>query len=136
MLWRNHLFDISWFMRLSPRMDGIRAMQEQLPSSNEPIARQANKEDNYKNKFFEYRFVSQALLDEAALLACSCYVDLNPIRAGIAEPPEESDDTSIQQRIKSYQNNKLPKALYTPSLVIHKSQCLRAYLAPLRITSI
>lgn len=52
--------------------------------------------------FFESRFVSQALLDESALLACAVYVDLNPVRAGIADTPEKSDHTSIRQRLIAY----------------------------------
>ena len=66
---------------------------------NEPIARMANAEDNASGRFWERRFKSQALLDEAALIAAMAYVDLNPIRAGMAETPEESDYTAIQQRI-------------------------------------
>lgn len=88
--WRERLIDISWFMR----------------ALNEPIARQANSEDNCTGKFWESRFSSQALLDEKALAACMAYVDLNPIRARITHTPETSDYTSIQKRINSLKQDK------------------------------
>lgn len=66
---------------------------------NQPIARQANLEDGCTGKFWESRFTSQALKTEEALLSCMAYVDLNPIRAEMASTPEDSDHTSIQERL-------------------------------------
>ena len=66
---------------------------------NEYIARRANAEDECTGCFWEGRFKSQRITDTAAILTTAAYVDLNPIRAGRAETPEESDHTSIQDRI-------------------------------------
>ena len=49
--------------------------------------------------FWEGRYKAVVLLDEASLLACAAYVDLNPVRAAIAETPETSAFTGAKDRI-------------------------------------
>jgi hypothetical protein len=73
---------------------------------NEFIARQANTEDDCTGRFWEGRFKSQALLDQASLLSCMAYVDLNPVRAGMAHTLADSNFTSIQERLEACRDNR------------------------------
>jgi len=85
--WRDCLFSLSWFMACL----------------NTTIAWRANREDGCTGHFWQGRFESRALLEETALLSCMAYVDLNPVRAGIADTLHDSDFTSIQDRIRHLQ---------------------------------
>ncbi|MEO1244837.1 MAG: transposase [Pseudomonadota bacterium] len=83
-VYRGRLTSLSWFMKCL----------------NEPIARQANAEDECTGHFWEARFHSQSLCSERALLAAMVYVDLNPVRAGIVDTPEQSEYTSVRARLQ------------------------------------
>ena len=82
---RLRLSDIAWWMRLLCQNIAVRA----------------NHEDREMGKFWQSRYRAVRLLDDQAILACAAYVDLNPIRAAMAETLEESDFTSVQRRIQS-----------------------------------
>ena len=84
--YRRRLSNLSWFMA----------------ELDEHISRAANREDGVKGRFWESRFQCQKLLDESALCSCMVYADLNPIRAALAATPEDSDFTSVQERIRAW----------------------------------
>jgi len=81
-LLRERMSSLSWFMA----------------KLKEPIARRANREDDCTGHFWEGRFRSIAVLDEAAILAVSTYIDLNSIRAGVIDRLEDSRHGSIGYR--------------------------------------
>ncbi len=91
---RGRLSDLSWFMR----------------ALSEPIARMANKFDECTGRFWEGRVKAQRIMDEAGLLACSMYVDLNPVRAAMAATPEESVHTSAYDRIRALKGEQIDSA--------------------------
>jgi hypothetical protein len=65
------------------------------------IGSRANREDRETGKFWQSRYKAVRILDDETLLACAAYVDLNPIRAALAETLEECNHTSVQRRIQS-----------------------------------
>ncbi|MCC9600515.1 hypothetical protein LOC67_08075 [Stieleria sp. JC731] len=82
---RKRLSDVSWWMRLL----------------NQRVAQRANRDDEQCGRFWQDRFRAIRIDDEASLLACAAYVDLNPIRAGLAQTIDRSEFTSIRLRIDS-----------------------------------
>ena len=93
---RVRLSDISWFMR----------------ALAEPIARMANRQDECTGRFWEGRFKAQRILDETGLLACAMYVDLNPIRAALAESIEQSVHTSAHDRLAGQRGQEIKSAAF------------------------
>ena len=79
---RKRLFNLSEFMR-------------NLQSG---FARWYNDTFDRRGRFWGDRFKSSILADKKAQLDCMLYVDLNPVRAGIVERPEEYTGSSIYLR--------------------------------------
>lgn len=92
---RARLHNISWFMR----------------DLNENIARRCNKEDGRKGHFWEDRFNCQRVTGLGALMTCMAYVDLNPVRAALAEDLEGCRHTGLKDHLLAHKANLQLEAL-------------------------
>jgi REP element-mobilizing transposase RayT len=99
--------DAGWVAKARLR---LRSLSWFMKSVKEQLSRRANREDRCTGAFWEGRFRSVALLDQAAVIAAMAYVDLNPIRARVADRPETSDFTSIQERCQARQSNRAARS--------------------------
>jgi hypothetical protein len=104
---RSRLASISWLMKVI----------------KERIARRANAEDGCTGHFWEGRFQSVALLDQAAVIACRASVDLNPIRARRCDRPERSARTSVHERIRQRSNQRAGVPVATRPIVASLDRC-------------
>jgi hypothetical protein len=83
----------------------------------------------YKGRFFEDRFKGIPVIDDESVLACAVYVDLNWIRACMAETLELSDCTSCQRRVAALNAETHPTGLNEEAE--HRRRLLAAsFLAP------
>ena len=116
---RSRLSDIAWWMRLLCQNIGTRA----------------NREDRETGKFWQSRYRAVRILDDETLLACAAYVDLNPIRAALAETLEESNFTSVQRRIQALKESESLSIVTAPSKAISELPNLArdAFLSPVMI---
>ena len=76
------LFDLSEFMR----------------NVNAAFTRWYNRRHKTIGGFWADRFKSAALTDEQAVLDCMLYIELNPVRAGLVDHPEEFEGSSAFAR--------------------------------------
>ena len=72
----------------------------------------ANRQDECTGRFWEGRFKAERIVDEAGLLACAMYVDLNPVRAAMAESPDAAQYTSAYDRIEGAKGKQLDSAAF------------------------
>ena len=80
--YRRRLFDVSEYMR------NIQAA----------FARWYNRSFDRRGRFWGERFKSVVLGDRRAVLDCLLYVELNPVRGGLVERPEEWEGSSVHLR--------------------------------------
>jgi len=83
---RSRLCDVSWYMRCI----------------NQRLSRRANLEDGCTGTFWERGSATHSLNDTHQLLVAMAHVDLGALRAGIAATFEDSQLTSLTDRLQAF----------------------------------
>ena len=84
-------------------------------------------------RFWEGRYNGQLLLDEASLLACAAYVDLNPVRAALAENLDQSDFTGVKDRMDDLKQRDSSASSPTRDWERSRRRRRSGWLAPIEI---
>ncbi len=105
------LLDNHFHMLLTPPSDG--AMSLMMQSVGRSYVRYFNKRHSRSGTLWEGRYKSSLIDSEAYLLTCMAYIDLNPVRAGLAESAEDFSWSSYKHLAgQSIDKLVTPHALY------------------------
>ena len=105
------LLDNHFHMLLTPPSD--EAMSLMMQSVGRSYVRYFNKRHNRSGTLWEGRYKSSLIDSEAYLLTCMAYIDLNPVRAGLAESAEDFSWSSYKHLAgQSIDKLVTPHALY------------------------
>ena len=105
------MLDNHFHMLLTP--PSVEAMSLMMQSVGRTYVRYFNMRHLRSGTLWEGRYKSSLIDSEAYLLTCMAYIDLNPVRAGMAESAEDFNWSSYKHLI-GQKNDKLvtPHALY------------------------
>jgi REP element-mobilizing transposase RayT len=84
--------------RLRRRLGSISRFMQEVKQT---FSRWYNKKHNRKGYLWGDRFKGVLVSNGNAMLACSAYIDLNPVRAGIVKNPEDYKYSSMGMRVRS-----------------------------------
>lgn len=101
---RKRLSNPSWLIRQVSQYMGIRC----------------NAEDEMRGHFWESRYGMTRLLDEAAILACLAYVDLNPIRSHLVDSLEAYRHVSIGERLRTLDDEAIDTSSWLAPIALHR----------------
>jgi putative transposase len=90
-------------------------------------AQYVNRSRNRTGALWEGRFKSSVVADDAYLLACHRYIDLNPVRAGMVGQPEEYAWSSHRANAGLTPNTLLRRHPVYLGLGNHDDACAEAY---------
>jgi hypothetical protein len=93
---RGRAGDTAWVAQAKSRLQSLGWFMKSL---KEPLSRMINRQEQTRGSFFEGRFKSVAILDDASLAAACISIDLNPVAAGLVALPKAGKYTSIRQRV-------------------------------------
>jgi len=89
--------------RVAKARKSLSCISDFMGSLKEAVAVVCNFVDRCTGNFWQGRFGARRLNDVAELLVCSLYVNMNPIRAGLADTPETAEHTSTYARLQDRQ---------------------------------
>ena len=106
-LMANHIHDV----RTPPTVE---AASKTMKSCLQAYASYRNQRRETSGKLFEQRYFSEPIIDERQLAITVCYVEANPIRAGLVDDPRDYPWSTYALRAGYPGRSAIPRRMWTP----------------------